>query len=193
MFVCLFFSGLLLLQRPVWISWEAKPNRSEAWLIWNRRCCDKKTKTLRCFTLWFASVNCSGCDRWPMIESCLLLFLFSSFLVLKTFSLIDHAFFLRSSLCLSAKSSPTWVNRQVGHLRFSILQLFPNTCLVNVLPWCVEYFVTGVRLVSGWWGNSCPDFLIPRIRMRRGVWAGNIELGIHRHVPTESEVPVAFF
>ena len=74
-----FFSGLLLLQRPVWISWEAKPNRSEAWLIWNRRCCDKKTKTLRCFTLWFASVNCSDCDRWPMIESCLLLFLFSSF------------------------------------------------------------------------------------------------------------------
>ena len=76
----------------------------------------------------------------------------------------------------------------------SVILDSPNTCLVNVLPWCVEYFVTGVRLVSGWWGNSCPDFLIPRIRMRRGVWAtGNIELGIHRHVPTESEVPVAFF
>ena len=79
--VCLCsFLALLLLQRPVWISWEAKPNRSEAWLIWNRRCCDKKTKTLRCFTLWFASVNCSGCDRWPMIESCLLFICFPLFL-----------------------------------------------------------------------------------------------------------------
>ena len=115
--VCLFFSGLLLLQRPVWISWEAKPNRSEAWVIWNRRCCDKKTKTLRCFTHWFASVNCSGCDRWLMIESCLLFICFPLFLYWKPF----HSFIMLSSwevLCayllnlhqheLIAKSVPSY-------------------------------------------------------------------------------------